>query len=56
MCLFAIHENTINRLSIKKVLLNWSLMKTIFIFSLMNMIIFIIGQSKETLEKSFLTS
>ena len=56
MCLFAIHGNTINRLSIKKVLLNQSLMKTIFVFLLMNMIIFMIGQSKETLEKSFLAS
>ena len=56
MCLFAIHGNNINRLSTKTVLKNESLMKTSLLFSLMNMIIFMIGQFKETLEKSFLTS
>ena len=56
MCLFAIHGNNINRLSTKKILKNSSLMKTSLLFSLMNMIIFMIGQFKETLEESFLTS
>ena len=56
MSLFPIHGNNINRLSIKKILKNYNLMKTSLLFSLMNIIIFMIGQFKETLEKSFLAS
>ena len=56
MCLFPLHGNNINRLSTKKILKNYSLIKTSLLFSFMNMIIFMIGQFKETLEKSFRTS
>ena len=56
MCLFPLHGNNINRLCTKKILKNYSLIKTSLLFSFMNMIIFMIGQFKETLEKSFLAS
>ena len=56
MCLFPLHGNNINRLSTKKILKNYSLIKTSLLFSFMNMIFFMIGQFKETLEKSFLAS
>ena len=56
MCLFPLQGNNINRLSTKKILKNYSLIKTSLLFSFMNMIIFMIGQFKETLEKSFLAS